>query len=59
MTELERQTVVELAEAALPFISGDTVDETGGTIPLMERLENALRRVRDIGITVYEEDEHQ
>ena len=33
----------ELIEAARPFTSGNTVDETSGTIPLMERLSEAIR----------------
>ena len=37
----------ELIEAAEPFTSGDTVDETGGTIPLMERLEEAIKRAKE------------
>ena len=34
-----------LAEAAEPFTSGDTVDETSGTIPLMCTLEDVLEEV--------------
>jgi hypothetical protein len=37
--------VKELRDASEPFTSGDTVDETGGTIPLMERLENAIKKI--------------
>lgn len=38
MSELLR----ELIESARPFTSGDTVDETCGTIPLMARLKKAI-----------------
>ncbi len=34
--------LIELIDAAKPFTSGDIVDETTGTIPLMERLERAI-----------------
>jgi len=37
-----REKLKELLEAAIPFTSGDTVDETSGTIPLMIRLEHAI-----------------
>ena len=36
--------MVELVQAAIPFLSGDTVDETCGTIPLMDRLEEAIKQ---------------
>ena len=36
----------ELIETSEPFTSGDIVDETNGTIPLMERLELALQNAR-------------
>ena len=41
------EVVEELRDAAKPFTSGDIVDETTGTIPLMERLEVAIKRVDD------------
>jgi hypothetical protein len=34
--------LIELMKAAKPFTSGDIVTETMGTIPLMERLEEAI-----------------
>jgi len=34
--------IKELIEASKPFISGDIVDETSGTILLMEALEEAI-----------------
>ena len=34
--------IKELIEAAKPFLSGDVVDETSGTILLIERLEQAI-----------------
>ena len=37
----------ELIEAAQPFTSGDTVDETDGTIPLMDRLEAAITKSKE------------
>lgn len=38
----------ELAEAATPFTSGNIVDETNGTTPLMERLDRAIERAKEI-----------
>lgn len=32
----------KLATASRPFLSGDVVDETSGTIPLMRELEQAI-----------------
>lgn len=46
MTDKEREVLLELIEAASPFTSGDTVDETDGTIPLMYRLEWAIYEAR-------------
>lgn len=40
--------VLELIQAAEPFTSGDTVDETSGTVPLMDRLEKALKKAKEI-----------
>jgi hypothetical protein len=37
-----RETLQELIEAAKPFTSGDVVDETTGTIPLMTVLQAAI-----------------
>lgn len=42
MTDNEKKILRELIEAARPFTSGDTVDETSGTIPKMDRLEQAI-----------------
>ncbi len=39
------EVIKELRDAAEPFISGNIVDETEGTEPLMERLEAAIKRV--------------
>ena len=38
----------ELIEAAEPFTSDEVVDETTGTIPLMERLEEAIEQAENI-----------
>jgi len=43
--EKELQKYKDVAEAAKPFLSGDVVDETCGTIPLMEALEKALNQL--------------
>lgn len=40
--------IKELIDAAKPFLSGDIVVETSGTIPLMERLEEAIERAEKI-----------
>lgn len=48
----ERRILIELVEAAQPFTDDKTVVETSGTIPLMERLEKAIRaaeRVLNLG----------
>ena len=37
--------VVELKNAAEPFTSGDIVTELTGTIPLMERLKEAIEEI--------------
>ena len=39
---MNKEILRELIDAAKPFTSGDVVDETSGTIPLMERLEDAI-----------------
>jgi hypothetical protein len=36
----------KMIEAALPFLSGDVVTETSGTIPLMERLEEVITEAK-------------
>lgn len=41
------EVVKELRDVAEPFTSGDVVDETEGTEPLMEKLEIAIKRVDD------------
>jgi hypothetical protein len=41
-----RRVLLELIDAASPFTSGDVVDQTGGTIPLMDRLEDAIDEAR-------------
>lgn len=40
--------MLELIQAAEPFTSGDVVDEVSTTIPLMERLEKAIIKAREI-----------
>ena len=40
----------ELVDAAKPFTSADTVDETSGTIPLMEALSDALDTAKRLGV---------
>lgn len=51
--EQKAQIVRELMEAAMPFLDWRVVDETSGTIPLMERLEQAIeegkRLLRELG----------
>ena len=42
MTPLER-----LIKAAEPFLSGNVVDETSGTIPLMEELRAAIEEAKE------------
>ncbi len=44
---MDKVKIKELIEAAKPFLSGDVVDETSGTIPLMDRLENAIDAVEE------------
>jgi len=38
--------IQELIEASEPFLSSDIVDETSGTIPLVERLREAIEAAR-------------
>lgn len=38
----------KLIEAARPFLSGDTVTETCGTIPLMNKLEKAIEAAEKV-----------
>ena len=45
MKEKLKAEIKELIEAARPFLSGDVVDELCATIPLMERLEKAIKAV--------------
>jgi len=40
-----KNILVELRDAALPFISGDIVDETSGTISLMKSLGEKIEKV--------------
>ena len=37
--------VKELKDAAEPFTRDDVVDETTGTIPFIERLEDAIKKI--------------
>ena len=48
MTEQEVKLIRGLILAAKPFLSGDVVDETSGTIPLMETLEDAIESMEAI-----------
>ena len=41
-----QQIIEELINAAAPFLSDDVVDETTGTIPLMIRLEKAIKQMK-------------
>lgn len=47
-----KDVLADMIEAARPFLSGDTVTKTSGTIPLIERLdvciENAERISSDV-----------
>lgn len=45
---LSQQEVImaELIQAAKPFLSGDVVDETDGTLPLMDRLGRAIKQAK-------------
>jgi len=38
----------KLIEASIPFTSGDTVDETCGTMPLMELLEDTINQSKKL-----------
>lgn len=38
----------ELIDAARPFTSGDIVDELCATVPLMERLESAIKAAEEV-----------
>ena len=40
------EIIEELIAAAEPFLSPDVVDETSGTIPLMERLRLAIEAAK-------------
>jgi hypothetical protein len=42
MTPEQKRILAALIAAAKPFTSGDVVDETSGTIPLMEALQKAI-----------------
>lgn len=37
-----------LVNASRPFTSGDIVDETSGTIPLIDRLKSAIKRAESL-----------
>ena len=45
---MDKEIIRELIEAVEPFNSGDIVDETSGTIPLMERLEKAIEAAKTL-----------
>ncbi len=42
VTPEQKEIVAALIAAAKPFLSGDVVDETAGTIPLMQTLQDAI-----------------
>ena len=42
MTPEQKKIVAALIAAAKPFLSGDVVDETTETIPLMQALQDAI-----------------
>lgn len=42
----KRKCIEDLIAAAKPFTSGDVVDETSGTIPLMEALRKAIEQMQ-------------
>lgn len=48
MENITKKVLQELIQAAEPFTSGNIVDETDGTIPLMERLEKAIKKAKEI-----------
>ena len=48
MTDIERQVIEALIKAATPFLDGAIVDETDGTIPLMNVLEKAIEAARNL-----------
>jgi len=43
-----RKALRDLVEASEPFTSGDVVDETSGTIPLMKSLDDAIKAAREL-----------
>ena len=43
-----RIVVEDLIESARPFLDGNVVDETTGTLPLMEKLEQAINKTEEI-----------
>ena len=47
MDEREKKILQRLIEAATPFLSDRIVDETDGTIPLMNELERAIDEARE------------
>lgn len=47
MTPQELKAIQDLVAAAKPFTNGNVVDETTGTIPLMERLQQAIEQVAE------------
>jgi len=44
-TDEELRAIAELMGAASSFLDDDVVDETTGTIPLVDRLRKAIREV--------------
>lgn len=48
MTPGQLKTLKALIDAATPFTSGDVVGETSATLPLMERLEKAIKEAEQL-----------
>jgi hypothetical protein len=52
MNDDERNKISELVKAARPFLDSSVVDETSGTVELMDRLERAIEAVEELGLRV-------
>lgn len=48
MTPEQLQAITELIEAARPFLDTNIVDETSGTLPLMDRLKQAIEQAEEV-----------
>ena len=47
MVNVSKNLLLKLLEHAKPFLSSDVVDETRGTIPLMEDLKKAIEAIEE------------